>query len=282
MAFSQAGAETHEELVSRYLEVSGYRVPESELGLKIASVQDGFAKSIELKSPVFWNRFRQEVIDIYSANLDDDTLLKLIAWHESRTGKKTHPKKERNTTSKEELDAFLVDFSKSPNAVQRLELMNKLDWISRFTESTSELEYDFSTGAINAFRRNVKDGCSEDKRNNSLADVAMEKRRCEYIAHRKNALFNTLLFKYKKLTDEELKTCIAFYETDAGRRETAAKYLMLKKLVEYRTDLYRKYREMINNTFTHRINNAMPKENGKRPDGGVSAVELPDSPAGLE
>jgi TonB family protein len=282
LAFSQADAETHEELVLRYMVVSGYSVPADELGSIVDADLYGNLKSGEQKSPVSRNRCRQEVIDIYSTHFDDDTLRKLIAWHESPTGKKTHPKIERNRTSNEELEGFMVDFSKSPNAGQRLALVKKLDLISRLTETMSEFDHDFRMVVTNAFRGTVMGGYSEEKRTIDLADVDMNNRRSEYIEHRKKALFNTLLFMYKNLTDDELKTCIAFHETDAGRNETIAKYLTLKKVVECQRDLFRMDQGGINHIFAQRIINGTEKENGNGQKVGGSAIELSRTPAVLE
>jgi len=270
VAFSHAGAETHDELVARYMKVNSKT--QSQLDQVVSTDSSAVAsvpESIKQKFMEFVEQSKREAIRLYSLNLDDDSLRDLIAWHESPLGKKTGMR----IIDKEAMAAFLVEFSKSPNAKQRVELINKLDSITRYSDTASEIACDFIVDSFSALPKVSSSEAGRNAKKTSFSEN-LEKRKGVLVPLMKRGMWMTLLYNYRDLTDDELRASIAFNETDAGRKGVKCTNLMLRHMAGCWKDFCIKNPEVVTYLFVQGQINALPQEKGPGQNGEVPAQEL--------
>lgn len=275
LVFNHAGAETHDELVARYMRASGKDQSHlKELVSTEPSAMSGLPKSIEQKFGVFVEQGHKETRRLYSSNLDDDTLLKLIAWYESPLGKKILVQTGKRTTDTEALRTFINEFSKRPNAKQRVELLNRLDSITRYSDTMSDWLYEFMQATFSALTMNPSTNTEGNKKSTSYNDM-MKNNRGVLVALMKSGISTTLPYMYRNLTDDELNAYIAFHETAAGRKEAECTNLLLGHILGLWTEFSRKNSGVVIYMYVHGLNNAPPQHIGE------GKPVLTDKPAGI-
>jgi hypothetical protein len=265
---------THDEPVQRNMRANA--TTQSKLNQVVSADSSAIAaipESIKQKFREFVEQGHKDVISLYSSNQDDDTIRDLIAWHESPPGKKIYAQMVIRNNDKEALAPFLVEFSKSLNAKQRVELINKLDAITRYSDTTSEWLCDFILATYSALPKRSSGDAGRNEKNASF-NGAMKNSKGALVAFMKGGMWTSLLYAYRNLSDDELKACIAFNETAAGRKEADCSYFLLNHMLGGWKDLCRKNPELVSYIYVQGQNNSLPKENGIGQNGGVSAAEF--------
>jgi hypothetical protein len=269
MAFSQAGAETHEELVSRYMIMSEKGQSATNL---LTSLGLDLSEPVKQKLGAFISWSRHEMVHIISSSLDDDTLRKLIAFHESPLGQKISEKVSSMKPDMELIDAYYSEISGRADASPRMELIQRFDSNTGYSEMLTDVgmkEVKFS-------------GMSMDitlNRNGQKVDGSvplgsfMNEQRDAMIPKMKLAMQKLLLYMFKELSDEELKAYVAFNETDAGRQSMAVKCKTLTNGIRLFKEFCRKNPDVMGNVMAAFLKKAS-KDMGS---GSKMSVEQPDA-----
>jgi len=224
-----AAADTHEELVARYIELSG-------LGEMLASVPGYFDALASQKSLTSKNsedeqkvyRMLEESFDVRQAekdlsafllaSTDEPYLRDMLRWLESPLARKI-TREETNASgaeSRAEMLRYLADLQDNPPSQQRIELIQGVEQATHMAELTADILIEVMMGmleATNAALPADRQGVPEE------AYREIDGLRTTIESGLREQMVLESYYTYRNITDAELAAYIGFYETDLGQTE---------------------------------------------------------------
>ena len=221
-------AETHDELVSRYLRVTGAEASIMELkeqlgqSLPSSSATAPVPESVKQKiAEIMRQSFDgQSAVAQYRAwislNLDDVELTRLIGWYESPLGAKMRGASSgRGDTTG--VASFMQRLAKKPIPEKRAAIIRRLDSTLRISETAGAVVFQIMQFTSDALQDIVPQGGEKDK---ELMAQQKEATKNYMSMMTTAALERILIIRYRGFSDKELTDGIAFNAAGAGWKET--------------------------------------------------------------
>lgn len=226
---SLAAADTHEELVARYIELSG-------LGKALAAVPGTFdalasQKSLTSKNPEVEQqvcRMLKESFDARQAETDladfllvstDERFLRdMLRWLETPLARKITREETDSSAPGKQADMlrYLADLQDNPPSQQRIELIQGVEQATHMAELTADILIEVMQGmleATNAALPADRQGVPEE------AYREIDGLRTTIESGLREEMVLESYYTYRNITDAELAAYIGFYETELGQTE---------------------------------------------------------------
>jgi len=221
-AFATANAQTHEQLVEEYLEVSGQREVINKLPTQMTNMlEQQFAAAGENVEPKLFNLMIEDMTKEDSINkitehlgkLSSENLTTLIAFYNTETGKKcANLNRETDMDNRtEELQAFLQDLQTNPPSQHRIDSMN-----------TMFQETNVLTGMVKMVEAMIHIFNAALPEEKQMSDENMTIMLDQIEQGFTRQLIVTFYFSLRDFSDNEIDEIVQFTLTPEGQAETDA------------------------------------------------------------
>ena len=224
-----ASAATHEEMVAKYIEMSGI----GEMLKSIPGEMDSFAsqKNLTSKHPDVDSKvylLMRESFDLMQTeknlstyllqNTDQKYLGEILQWLESPVAKKI-TKEEVNSAGPEKqgnMLRYLADLKSNPPTQDRITLIQGIEQTAQLSELTTNILLEIMKGMIGSTNLALP----EDKResiDNGYEEIINMKPTIKE-AFRQQIILSSF-YTYRNISNDELSVYIKFYESELGQKE---------------------------------------------------------------
>ena len=227
--FDLASAATHEDMVAKYIELSGV----GEMLKSIPGEMDSLAsqKSLISKHPDVENKVYQLMMESYDSrqaeknlsayllrNTDQKFLGELLQWLDSPVARKI-TKEEVNAAGPDKqgnMLHYLADMKLNPPTQERITLIQGVEQATQLSEFTTNILLEIIKGMIEA----ANSALPEDKRDHieDGQEEIIKMKPTIKEAFRQQIILSSY-YTYRNITDDELRSYIKFYESELGQRE---------------------------------------------------------------
>ncbi len=225
----RASAETHKDMVSKYIEVSGIKSMLSTFPEQMdamASQNQMTSSDPEAENMVYelmkesfdQERSERELTDYLLQNTDKKFLSRLLKWLESPLAKKITREETRSSTPSEQVNMlrYLADLQEMPPTQERIELIQQLEETTRMSDLMTDIFMDIMKGMLES----VNLALPEEKRQGTDAVFAeiMEIQPIMKDAFREQMIM-TSFYTYRNISNREMAKYIQFYGSESGQKE---------------------------------------------------------------
>jgi hypothetical protein len=232
MAFLFVGsvsAETHKDMASRYIEVSGIKSMLSSFPEQMdamASQNQMTSRDPEAENRVYelmkesfdLERSEKELTDYLLQNTDKKFLSQLLKWLESPLARKITREEVRSSTPSEQANMlqYIAYLQEMPPTQERIALIQQLEETTRMSDLMTDIFMDIMKGMLES----VNLALPEERRQGTDALFA-EIMKIQPIM--KNAfreqMIMTSFYTYRNISSRELGRYIQFYASETGQKE---------------------------------------------------------------
>ncbi|MBN2429085.1 MAG: hypothetical protein JXK94_12180 [Deltaproteobacteria bacterium] len=224
-----AVAETHQEMVQRYIEISGIKnmltsFPEQMDAMaaqaRLTSRDPEVEKQVfeMMKESFNIERFEEELATYLLQNTDRQLLHKLLRWLESPLAKKVTREEVRSSSPSEQTNMvrYIIDMKELPPTEERIELIRRLEETTRMSDLMTKIFMEIMKGMMES----VNLALPEMKRE-SLDRIYTEIGKMQPAmkdAFRQQIILSSF-YTYRNISSRELTRYIHFYATETGQEE---------------------------------------------------------------
>lgn len=226
---AHAFAGAHEDLVKKYIKLSGFDEALSSFPDQISSIsaqmlltskQPVLAKKITaiMRESFDVKRAEENLYTFLIGNTQIGFLEKAVQWAETPLAQKINT--EEMAASKPEAQAgllrFMADLQETPPSEARVALIHEYEKITGLAELSTQIIIEVMRG----MGESVNLALPEDKRQTpNQMEEEMEKARLDIREAMREQIIITSLYSYRNISDEELTQYIEFYKSETGKTE---------------------------------------------------------------
>ena len=229
LSTGMAAAETHQEMVRRYIELSGIKnmlssFPEQMDAMaaqaRLTSRDPQVEKQVfeVMKESFNIEHFEEELANYLLQNSDRQLLNKLLSWLESPLAKKVTREETRSAAASEQTNMvrYITDMKELPPTEERIELIRRLEETTRMSDLMTKIFMEIMRGMMES----VNLALPEMKRE-SLDRIYTEIGKMQPAmkdAFRQQMILSSF-YTYRNISSRELTRYIHFYATETGQEE---------------------------------------------------------------
>lgn len=224
-----ASAGTHEDMVTKYIEMSGI----GEMLTSIPGQMDSLAsqKNLTSKHPEVDNKVYQlmkESFDLKLAeknlstyllqNTDQKFLGEILQWLEGPIAKKI-TKEEVNSAGQENqgnMLRYLADMKSNPPTQDKISLIQGIEQATHLSELTTNILLDITKGMIEAANLALPED-EHESMDDSYEEIMKMKPTIKETLRQQIILSS--FYTYRNISNDELRVYIKFYESELGQKE---------------------------------------------------------------
>ncbi|MGV1097831.1 hypothetical protein ACUUL3_00280 [Thiovibrio sp. JS02] len=228
---SQVFAGRHEDLVNKYIELSGFNEILAAFPEQIEAV--AAQNQLTSKHPSLDNKvtaIMKESFDLKHAeknlslfllqNTDIDYLEKLLKWMETPLAKKIKNEELASSgpESQAELLRYIAELQSDPPSQERVAVIHEVERTTGLSELTANIVIDMMRGMFESFNLALPE---ENRQALAIIEEEITKNKAVIQESLRQQMILTSFYSYRNISNEELVQYINFYKTDVGKREIA-------------------------------------------------------------
>jgi hypothetical protein len=222
-------AETHEEMVQRYIEISGIRNMLSSFPEQIDTMAAQARKTSsdpEIEEQVFKimkecfdiDRFEKQLAGFLLQNTEKQQMERFLGWLESPLAKKVTREEVRSSEPSEQANMvrYITDLQELPPTEERIELIQRLEETTRMSDLMTKIFMEITQGMMEAMNLALPE-LKRESLENIYAEIGKIQPAMKDAFRRQMILSS--FFTYRNISNRELTRYIHFYASDTGQEE---------------------------------------------------------------